>query len=164
VRSSLDARGRWWVVPATFAIAMVVNSLILPSGWNGYRPDWVTLVLIYWCLALPQRFGVGSGWLAGLVLDLVEHSLLGQNALAKAVVGFLANRFAFRVRMFPLWQQSVVVLFLLVIDAALVGWFQSLAGHGVADRSWWGTVVSGTILWPLLYLVLRDTRRRSGLQ
>jgi 3-hexulose-6-phosphate synthase/6-phospho-3-hexuloisomerase len=33
------------------------------------------MVLIYWCLALPSRVGVGIGWIAGLLLGVVRGAM-----------------------------------------------------------------------------------------
>ena len=61
----------------SFLTAFVLTLLPLPDWANAYRPDWVALVLIYWCLDLPHRIGPGVGWVAGLMLDITQASLLG---------------------------------------------------------------------------------------
>jgi len=65
-------RRRIWVIPATFLASYVLISFPVGPQWRGYVPDWVTLVLIYWCMAAPQRVGVGAAWLVGLGLDLPD--------------------------------------------------------------------------------------------
>ena len=97
----------------SFLVAMILTSLPLPEGAIIYRPDWMALALIYWCMALPERIGIFTGWLLGLVLDVMYGSLLGQNAMALSIIAYLVNILHLRVRMFPLWQQSVMVLLLI---------------------------------------------------
>ena len=61
----------------SFLVAMMLTSLPLPESAIIYRPDWLILVLIYWCMALPERIGIFTGWLLGLTLDVMYGSLLG---------------------------------------------------------------------------------------
>ena len=57
---SPSARGQL-IILATFLAALVLTMLPWPHWTEQFRPDWVGLVLIYWCIALPQRVGVGTG-------------------------------------------------------------------------------------------------------
>ena len=66
----------------SFLVAMMLTSLPLPETAIIYRPDWLILVLIYWCMAIPERIGIFTGWMLGLLLDVMYGSLLGQNAMA----------------------------------------------------------------------------------
>ena len=90
----------------SFLVAMMLTSLPLPETAIIYRPDWLILVLIYWCMAIPERIGIFTGWMLGLLLDVMYGSLLGQNAMAFSIIAYLVNILHLRVRMFPLWQQS----------------------------------------------------------
>ncbi len=64
--SLFASRQRVWVIPATFLASYVLVSFPVEPQWRGYVPDWVTLVLIYWCMAAPQRVGGERAWLGGL--------------------------------------------------------------------------------------------------
>lgn len=151
-----------WVILATFAVAFLLNLMPLPLWLDRFRPDWMALVLIYWCMALPTRVGVGAGWLLGLVQDAARGALLGQHALAMAVVAFLAIRTHQRVRVFPLWQQALSVLMFLLVNQLLVAWVYGITGY--PPRSFWylAPALGGMLLWPWMFIVLRDLRRRFG--
>ena len=73
----------------TFIIALLLTIMPLPEWARYLRPDWVGLVLIYWCLAVPERVGVITGWLMGLLVDLLTGAILGQHALALTVVAWI---------------------------------------------------------------------------
>ncbi len=83
---------RWLIVCLTFVVAFVLNLIPLPGWVLPYRPDWVVLVLIYWCMAIPDRFGTGMGWLIGLLVDATNANLLGVHALGMATLAYLTSR------------------------------------------------------------------------
>jgi rod shape-determining protein MreD len=120
----------------------------------------VALVLIYWCMAVPQRVGVGTGFLAGLTLDVLYGSILGENALAKTLIAFLTVHFHLQLRMFPRWQQAVVVLLLVAGNNLLVLWIKKLSGTAPGTWSFLTPGIVSMLLWPWLFVILRDLRRR----
>ncbi|MGB5178147.1 MAG: rod shape-determining protein MreD, partial [Gammaproteobacteria bacterium] len=94
------------VIVFTFIIALLLTVIPLPDWARYMRPDWVGLVLIYWCMALPERVGVATGWFTGLMVDLLTGTLLGQHALSLTVVAYITLKFHLRLRLVPVWQQS----------------------------------------------------------
>lgn len=156
---STDSRSGW-VILASFLAALVLTILPWPVWTEQFRPDWVALVLIYWCMALPQRVGVGTGFLAGLTLDVLYGSILGENALAKTVIAFLTVHFHLQLRMFPRWQQAVVVLLLVAGNHLLVLWIKTLAGTAPGAWNFLTPGIVSMLLWPWLFVILRDLRRR----
>ncbi len=130
------------VIIITFIVALLLTIVPLPEWARYLRPDWVGLVLIYWCMALPERVGIISGWCAGLLVDLLTGAVLGQHALSLTVVAFLTIRFHQRVRLFPILQQATTVLVLLILhrcwhcgSAALSG-VPACRGISGRPRSW----------------------------
>ena len=148
-----------WVIALSFLVAFLLAGIPLPGGLGHFRPDWVAMVLIYWCMALPRRVGIGVGWLVGLLLDVGRGALLGQHALALAVVAYLILQTYRRVRVAPPWQQAISVLVFLLIEQILVFWISGVIGY--PPRDWWylAPAVGGMLLWPLLFVILRDVRR-----
>lgn len=159
---SQHARGRLIIV-ATFVVALVLTILPWPVWTEQFRPDWVALVLIYWCMALPGRIGVGSGFLAGLTLDVLYGSLLGENALAKTLIAFLTVHFHLQLRMYPRWQQAVVVLLLVAANNLLVLWIKNLAGASPSTWSYLTPSIVSMLIWPWLFVILRDIRRHGNI-
>jgi len=157
------ARGPFTIV-ATFAVAVVLNIMPGPAWAQPFIPDWVALTLIYWCMATPQRVSVGTGWLLGFIMDVLYGSLLGQHALAKTVIAFIVVRLHPQLRMFPRWQQAVSVLVLLAINQLIVIWIRGATGEAPQTVSYWTPSIVGMVVWPWLFVVLRDLRRRARLQ
>lgn len=158
--TSVEARGRFTIL-ATFLVAIVLNILPGPTWAEPFVPDWVALTLIYWCMAAPQRVSVGTGWVLGLTLDVLYGSLLGQHALAKSAIAFITVRLHPQLRMFPRWQQAVSVLMLLFFNQLLVAWIRGLTGHAPGTVAYWTPSIVGALLWPWLFVILRDVRRRA---
>jgi rod shape-determining protein MreD len=148
------------IILATFAIALLLTVLPLPEWARPYRPPWYTLVLIYWTMALPERVGVGIGWLLGIIVDVMTGTLLGQHALGLSVVAFISHKLHRRIRLFPLWQQSLTVLSLLLTEWLLALWVIGAAHHAPPSLLYWAPPAVGMLIWPWAFLVLRDIRRR----
>lgn len=149
-----------WVIVLSFLAAMTLSILPLPEWARPFRPDWVALVLLYWCMALPQRVGVGTAWGIGLLMDALTTSLLGQHALGFALAVYLALRFHQQIRVFPLWQQALSVLVLLSIKQLPLLWVAGILGRPIHGLTVWLPPLMGTILWPWIFVILRDVRRR----
>ncbi|MGY2161013.1 rod shape-determining protein MreD, partial [Pseudomonas tolaasii] len=63
-----------------------------------------------WALALPHKVGMVTAMCLGLMEDVLYGTLLGQNALILTLITFLVLSLQQRLRMFPMWQQCLVIL------------------------------------------------------
>ena len=156
----MRARHGGWIVALSFVVALILTVLPLPEWAQAYRPNWTALALLYWCMALPDRVGVGVGWTLGLLLDVLQGALLGQYAMTLAILAFIMLHLYRRVRVFPLWQQSVFIGLLLVLHQVLTLWIRGVAGEASNAFVHWQPVLSGMLFWPWVFLLLRDLRRR----
>ncbi len=147
------------VIAVTFVIALLLTVAPLPEWARYLRPDWVGLVLIYWCLAVPDRVGVGTGWSVGLLVDLLTGSLLGQHAMALTIVAYLTLKLHLRVRLFPVWQQALTVLVLLILHQLLSLWVSRFIGRPGPPMYYWAPSLAGMFIWPFIYIALRSLRR-----
>lgn len=147
-------------IALTLILALVLSVIALPPSLNVTRPEWVAMAIIYWSMALPRRVGLGVAWLTGLLLDVLTGSLLGQHALALTVVAYLSIRTHKRVRIYPLWQQSIAIGLMLLVYRLLLLWVYGITGHSPDQRIYWIPVLTSMLLWPLIFLLLRYIRRR----
>ena len=148
------------VIALSFVVALMLTALPMPELAILWRPAWVALVLIYWCMALPGRIGVFVGFSVGILLDAMVGSLLGQHALALAVVAFIAHKLHRRVRVLPVWQQGMTVFGLVFVFQALVLWINGIKGMPVTIGAYLAAPLISMLLWPWVFVVLRDARRR----
>lgn len=151
------------VVVPTMAVALMLSILPLPDWAQMFRPDWVSLVLIYWVMAMPERVGVTFAWGVGLLLDVAQGAILGQHALGLVVISYIVLLQYSRIRVFSLLQQAIVVFFLLLIKQLLVLWVNGIIGLSPSLGNYFMPSLVGAILWPWLFLGLRRIRRKFTL-
>ncbi|NIR30715.1 MAG: rod shape-determining protein MreD [Gammaproteobacteria bacterium] len=149
-------------IVSSFVLALMLTALPVPDWAGVWRPAWVALVLIYWCMAVPERVGVGVGWLVGLLLDVLTGTLLGHHALGLSVVAFVTHKLHQQVRVLPLWQQGISVFALVLIYQLLVLWINGIRGFPVEALAYWASPLTSTVLWPWVFIILRDVRRNYG--
>ena len=151
---------RRFPVVITIIVALMLMVLPLPDSVVAFRPDWLALTMIYWAMMLPRSWSVGSAWLVGLVLDVAQGTLLGQHALALCFVVFVTVRFHLLMRVFPMSQLTATVFSLLALYQFILFWINGVAGVHVPAVVYWGPVISGTILWPVVSIFLHGARRQ----
>jgi rod shape-determining protein MreD len=144
----------------TFLVAFMLTIMPLPVRVDRLRPDWLCLVLIYWCMTTPRWVGVGTAWCWGLLEDAAKGALLGQHALALAIVAFLTLKVHRRIRVYPLWQQALSVLGLLFINQLLISWVNGVIGYPPRDLWYLAPAFAGMLLWPWMAVIMTDLHHR----
>ena len=152
-------RGRL-VILASFLVAFMLTAMPLPDWAQIWRPFWVAMVLMYWCMALPNRVGPGTAWFLGLLIDVLQGTLLGMNALGFALIAYLVQNSYQRLRVYPLTQQSVAVGLFLGIYLLLSLWIRGVSDDPKISWNYWMPMITSMLLWPWLFIVLRDMRRK----
>jgi rod shape-determining protein MreD len=137
------------------AIAGLILSLLpLPHLAALLRPSFLVLVVIYWSTMLPRAGGVTLGFVAGLILDAFQGSVLGEHALALSLVTYLAIRLHLLVRAKPLFEQSLFVFAALMAYEFLLWVIDGWSGHALSTPLRWIPTVTGGLLWPLVAGIL----------
>ena len=157
---SRDRDSRRLPVIATLLVGLMLTILPLPESIEPFRPDWLALLVIFWAMQLPRTWSIGTAWIIGIVLDVSYGTLLGQHALALCVIAFITVRFHLLMRVFPLSQLSATVFALLALYQFLLFWINGVAGVTAQAMDYWGPVITGTLVWPFLYMFLSGVRDR----
>jgi len=144
--------------------AFMLAIMPLPDWAVEFRPDWVTMVLIYWAMAMPSRIGVTVAWFCGLLLDVSYGSLMGQHAIGMVLVVYVIHLQHQRLRVASLLQQAIVIFFLLLIKQLLSLWVDGMLGRAPVSWYYFLPTITSTLLWPWTYLILRDLRRKFSAQ
>jgi rod shape-determining protein MreD len=132
----------------------------LPDWAVEFRPDWVTLVLIYWALAVPSKIGVTIAWFTGLLLDVSYGTLIGQHAVGMVLVIYVIHMLHQRLRVASLLQQAILIFFLLLVKQLLSLWVDGMLGRAPGSWLYFMPTVTSTIIWPWVYLILKDIERQ----
>ena len=154
---------QWWFI-GTLMVALLLMLVPLPAALEPLKPYWPALVLLYWSLESEDRVTLGLAFGVGLCADVLDGVLLGEQALRLCALTFIALRFRSRLRFFPMWQQSLAVLALLLNDRVLLLVVRMLAGASLPPVTWWISPFVGAALWPFLFLLLDDLRARMRIQ
>jgi len=139
--------------------AFLLNLLPLGSFIEWIRPDFVAMLLLYWCIRQPLRVGIGTSWVFGILVDVADGTLLGEHALAYSLMAFIALVLRRRVSMLSLDHQFThVTLILLIMQAVIV-----LTGFVAKDifvgwAYFLGSLTAG-LLWPGLTYLLKLPQR-----
>jgi len=134
----------------------------LPDVIEKARPELLLLLVIYWSLSAPRIAGLTFAWVCGLALDLLTGPILGQHALAFLLVAFLTHKFQLRMRVFPIWHQTLTVFMLLALYEFIVFWIDGIIGPAITTWTRWLPVLTSTLLWPVLVAFLDTWNRRRN--
>ena len=143
-----------WVIVATYLVALILTIWPLPHWAETFRPIWVPLVTIYWCLWLPQRVGVLTAFVAGILVDTLTGTLLGEHALALVLVAWTTLWLHLQVRVYPWWQQCVVVLSILLLYSFVLFWVDGMLGYTQSAGMRWAPTLVSALLWPWVLQLL----------
>ena len=149
------------VVILCLLAAFLLQLMPLPPAAEPFKPYWLGLVVVYWAIEAPERMGLGLAFALGLVGDLLVGELLGEQAMRLVVLAFIVLRFRSRLRFFPLGQQALAVLALLLNDRVVTLMIRGFSGEAMPPATFWIAPVVGTLAWPLLYVLLDNLRLRQ---
>ncbi len=144
---------RSWFMFATLLLALFLN--LIPSGRVPALPDWVALTLTFWCIREPFKIGMSAGFILGIAMDIGNASVMGQHSLAYVLLAYAASSLSRRILWFPLVQQALQVLPLLLGTQLVMLMVRMLTGADFPGLTYFLGSFSATLLWhPLTYLLL----------
>jgi len=158
-RSQILLPVRTGTIVASFVLALLLNFL----PWRDLRlvPDFVALVLVFWCVRQPRLIGLGIAWTLGLLADAGNGVLLGQHALAFSLLAFLSIWLSRRILWFGLWLQALHVGAMLFAAEGVTLLVRLAAGDSFPG---WPILVGplvGALLWPAVTWLLLMPQRRA---
>jgi rod shape-determining protein MreD len=147
---------------STIAASLVVALFLSFLPWQDlrYAPDFVALVLAFWCVRQPRLVGLGVAWTVGLLADAGNGVLLGQHALAYSLLAFVAIWLSRRILWFGPMLQSLHVALLLALAQSVVVLVRLVAGDPFPGWTVYVGPVAGALLWPGVSWILLAPQRR----
>ena len=135
-------------------IALIVGAISLPSILEIVSPFWMLIFFIYWIIYTDSKALYLLALILGLLIDILQGSILGQNALALLI----SSAFIFNVKKSfyvsnLTTQQVYIFIASLIYLIALISTHIAIQGF---DFSWFIILspFTGSIIWPLVRLLL----------
>ena len=156
-------RKRHSVIVSSLIIALVLQIVPLPIQVDLYRPDWVLVVLSYWCMALPHRVNVGIAFVTGIAVDILVGTTLGIHSLGLSICVYILAANYQRLRNYSVWQQAIVIGLLSSLYHLLTFWVQHLLTDIYFQVDYLWPVLTSMAIWPWVFWLLRKTRRQLSI-
>ncbi|SCY54386.1 rod shape-determining protein MreD [Nitrosospira sp. Nl5] len=153
----LPVKGSFIVL--SLIMALFLNLLPLKGVVLSLWPDFVALVVLYWCINQPQRVGMSTAFAMGLLMDIGNASTFGQHALAYVIMAFAALVFHRRLLVFGFLKQAPQIGLMLLIGQSVLLLTGLLDGSHFPGWNFFFASATGTLLWPLLSSLLRIPQR-----
>ena len=145
----------------TLVAALLANLLPWSGVWLWIKPDFVALVLLYWCIEQPRKVGFVAAWLFGLFMDVADGTLFGQHALAYSILAYAGIVLHRRVLGFSGTPQVLHVVILLLMNDLIVLAIRMLAGADFPGFQYFiGSFVAGALWLPLGVLLKLPQRTK----
>ena len=145
------------LVYATALAGLLLTLLPLPSFLGVIRPPFLVVVILYWSTMTPRAGGILIGFLAGMTLDLLQGTQLGEHALALSFVTYLAVRLHLLTRAKPIFEQSLFALIALLLYETLLWAIDGWSGHPLNSVLRWLPALTGAAIWPVTVGLLGRT-------
>ncbi len=100
-------------------VALLQTTPYNPFVWNGVKPDFFLLLIIYLNLFVPASFSAWSGFSGGLLEDLLSGGPLGSATLSKTLSGYGVSLLGNKVVLDNPLVQALLVLIVSLLEASL---------------------------------------------
>ena len=151
------------VSPLFIGFSLMAAFLLKMLPWGHFigAPDFVALVLVFWGIHQPRKVGIGVAFSMGLMMDVHEATLLGENALAYTLLSYFAIMIHRRMLWFRPLTQALHVLPLLVMMQVVQMLIQALVSGKFPGWYYFASSLVSAALWPLVTWMLLAPQRRA---
>ncbi len=156
----MNSLSRGWLIGLSFILALILSIVSLPAWAQPWRPLWIPLVLAYWSMALPEHMRLSAVWALGLFVDILQGALLGTHAMGMMLFAYAVIFAHGRLRILPRAHQALSIGMYLLAYKTLEELISELLGRSQWNWAWWTPVLSSVLFWPMVFLLLRQLRRR----
>lgn len=146
-------------LPLSIFLAVLLAALPLPQELSYGRPEFVSMVLVFWVLNEPGKVGVWTAFVLGLLMDVLMATTFGVYPLMLAVIAYLA-RLSYRwVTVFSVWQTGGLVFALVLAGLLVKSILLGILGTGPDSWLYWVPALTSALVWPTVMLSLRRFTR-----
>ncbi len=146
-------------IGGTLLVAFLLN--LQTWGRTVGVPDFVALALVFWGIHQPRRVGIGIAFCMGLLMDVNDATLLGENALAYTLLSYFAITIHRRVLWFSVSKQAFHVLLLMLLTQTVQFLVQYIVNHRFPGLLFYLESFVAALLWPIVTWLLLAPQRRA---
>ena len=140
-------------------LAFIVGAIALPSLIEMVSPFWLLLFFIYWLIYSDSNGIYSSAFVLGILLDVFQGGILGQNALALVISSafILSVKKSFFVSNLTTQQVYVFIASLIYLIVFLI---THISVQGLQIQ-WLVLFIpfTGAILWPVVRFLLAKLKK-----
>ena len=140
-------------------LAFIVGAIALPSLIEMVSPFWLLLFFIYWLIYSDSNGIYSSAFVLGILLDVFQGGILGQNALALVISSafILSVKKSFFVSNLTTQQVYVFIASLIYLIVFLI---THISVQGLQIQ-WLVLFIpfTGAILWPVVRFLLAKLKQ-----
>ena len=145
----------------TISLLGAFISNLIPWGNWIWIPDFVAITLVFWSIYQPRKVGIGLAFLMGLIMDIHNATLLGENALSYTLLSYFAITIHKRVLWFKPVSQAIHVLPLFFLMQASQIIIQFLINGKIPSLIFFSKSFISILIWPIVCWVLLAPQRRA---
>ena len=158
-RNNASSASLFWAVAFSSFVALILMVIQLPQWLFYFWPDWIALVVVYWALYAPDRFGPFIGFIIGLLLEVLFVRKFGVQGLGLATLAFTVNSTHQQLKVLSVWQQTVLVTLFVGIFKLITGWLYGMIADFTITREYWYSLLGCLLVWPFVYILMNELRR-----
>ena len=144
----------WGTVLFTWLISLLPWRMWPPA------PDLLLLALAFWCVNEPRRVTMVMAFVFGLLMDVHDTGLLGEQALTYSIVAYGAVALTRRLQRFNSVVQAMHMLPVFIVAEGLSGLVNGWVAGQWLGWDWLWSALFTTALWPLADILLHLPQRR----
>lgn len=139
----------------SISVGLLFTTIPLPDALTIYRPLFVPLLVLYWCIFHPLQFGLGKAFLTGVVFEAMQSLVFGQATLALVMIAFFALKNSRRLQLASVPQQMLTIALVLFFYQFLHIWIESILNRPVDYFARGFSIITSIIIWPGIIVFMR---------
>lgn len=151
------------IISVSFISAFILSAVPMPWFFSIVNIPWVAVVLAYWCVTAPEKMGVISAWLIGLLFDILNGAVLGQHGLGFALVAYLSIFYQHRFKFAPPVQQVIFITLVILLYRGLTWQIYDSFGTVIYRSDYIWSAFSAPVVWIVLTVAFSGHLHKNSL-
>lgn len=141
------------VIIVSFLVAAIFELIELPGAIAHLRPEWLVLTLLYWLLRHPEKVGLATACVIGILMDVMLGTYLGVHMLSMSIIAYLVLTMHQRLKMFPMAQQAIIIFLVVGIQLMVVHTLKTQLSVAESGLSYLWQAFTSALVWPFVVIL-----------